>query len=501
MSLLKVENICKSFPGVKALDNVSLAYEKGEVHAMVGENGAGKTTLMRVITGIYAQDAGEIYFEDKKVKFQNTRESQDNGIAIIHQELNMPVNLSIAEYIFLGRMPVTKLGVVKRKAAGERCVELLRSVEIERGPETKISELTVAEQQLVEIARALSLNSKLIIMDEPTSALNKNETANLFKIIRSLRQRQVAIIYISHKMDEIFDITDRITVMRDGHVIATKPTKEFTHQEIVMMMTGKDLSDNYFARDGAVVSADHAGETPLLSVREISSAARNLKSVSFELYKGEVLGIAGLLGAGRTELFKAIFGADRKTSGEVVLNGSPVKINSTIDAVKAGIMLLPEDRKTEGLILQMSIQDNIMEPSLKAISTAGLVSRKKGKALAQDYTARMRIKCTSEEQTVGNLSGGNQQKVVFAKWLAAQPKVLMLDDPTRGIDVGSKHEIYGLIRDLANQGIGVIFVSSEMPELVGVCDRVLVMRDGEIVSEAVGAAINDNNLMMIATGT
>lgn len=501
MALLQVENICKSFPGVKALDNVSLAYEKGEVHAMVGENGAGKTTLMRVITGIYAQDEGSILFEGEKVKFHTTRESQDKGIAIIHQELNMPVNLSIAEYMFLGRMPATRLGIIKRGEAEKRCTELLRSVEIERDPGTKISELTVAEQQLVEIARALSLNSKLIIMDEPTSALNNNETANLFKIIRSLRQQEVAIIYISHKMDEIFDITDRITVMRDGRVIDTRLTRDFTHKEIVVMMTGKDLSDDYFAREGAATPSDHGKETPILSVRNISSSARNLRQVSFDLYKGEVLGIAGLLGAGRTELFKAIFGADRMTGGEILLNGAPVRIGSTIDAVRAGITLLAEDRKTEGLILQMSIQDNIIEPSLKAISTAGLVSWKKGKALAKEYTARMRVKCTGEEQVVGNLSGGNQQKVVFAKWLAAHPKVLMLDDPTRGIDVGSKHEIYGLIRELANQGIGVIFVSSEMPELVGVCDRVLVMRDGEIVSEAVGAAINDNNLMMIATGT
>lgn len=499
MSLLKVENICKSFPGVKALDDVTLEYEKGEVHAMVGENGAGKTTLMRVITGIYAQDEGEIYFEGEKVRFHNTRESQDKGIAIIHQELNMPVNLSIAEYMFLGRMPVTKVGTVKRKVAAERCKDLLTTVEIERDPRTKISELTVAEQQLVEIARALSLNSKLIIMDEPTSALNKNEAANLFKIIRNLKQQEVTIIYISHKMDEIFEITDRITIMRDGRVIGTKPTKSFTHEEIVMMMTGKDLSDNYFAKDESRAPASHEGRTPILSVQGITSNARNLNTVSFDLYEGEVLGIAGLLGAGRTELFKAIFGADRKTGGEVYLNGKPVKIRSTTDAVKAGIMLLPEDRKTEGLILQMSIRDNIIEPSLKAISKCGLLNRKKAKVLSKEYTQRMRVKCTSDAQTVGNLSGGNQQKVVFAKWLAAHPKVLMLDDPTRGIDVGSKHEIYEVIRDLANQGIGVIFVSSEMPELVGVCDRVLVMCDGSIVSEAIGDAINENNLMMIAT--
>lgn len=503
MALLKVENICKTFPGVKALSNVSLEFEKGEVHALVGENGAGKTTLMRVITGIYAQDEGDVFFEDEKVKFQNTRESQAKGIAIIHQELNMPINLTISEYMFLGRMPVNKLGVVHRKCAAEKARELLKTVEITRDPMTRIADLTVAEQQLVEIARALSYNSKLIIMDEPTSALNQNETENLFRIVRSLKQKDACIIYISHKMDEIFTITDRITVMRDGRVINTKNTCDCTHEEIVVMMTGRDLSSNYFAKDENVVSnvMSHEGETPILSVRNISSNARNLKEVSFDLYQGEVLGIAGLLGAGRTELFNAIFGADHKTQGETILNGERIDIRSTQDAVRAGIMLLPEDRKIEGLILQMTIQDNIIEPSLKELSTHGIVNKGKCRKTAQEYVQRIHVKCTSENQVVGNLSGGNQQKVVFAKWLAAHPKVLMLDDPTRGIDVGSKHEIYGLIRSLANEGIGVIFVSSEMPELVGVCDRVLVMRDGTIVSEAIGDAINDNNLMMIATGT
>lgn len=499
MALLKVENITKMFPGVKALKSVSLEYDKGEVHAMVGENGAGKTTLMRVITGIYEQDEGDIYFEGEKVRFHNTRESQDKGIAIIHQELNMPVNLTIAEYIYLGRLPVNKLGLVKRKEAAAQCRSLLDTVEIDRPPTTKISELTVAEQQLVEIAKALSLNSKLIIMDEPTSALNKNEAANLFQIIRSLREQQVTIIYISHKMDEIFEITDRITIMRDGCVIDTKPTKACTHEEIVMKMTGKNLSDNYFAKNQAGEAAVRQA-APILSVKNISSYARNLKTASFDLYKGEVLGIAGLLGSGRTELFRAIFGADRKTGGEIILNGKQLKIRSTRDAVREGIMLLPEDRKVEGLILQMTIRENILQPSLGAISSLGIVNKKKGSKIAEEYTTRMRVKCTSKEQVVGNLSGGNQQKVVFAKWLAAHPQVLMLDDPTRGIDVGSKHEIYGVIRELANQGIGVIFVSSEMPELVGVCDRILVMRDGEIVSEAVGDAINENHLMMIATG-
>lgn len=481
------------------MSDVTIEYQIGEVHAMLGENGAGKTTLMRVICGIYQPDSGEIFFEGQEIKFQNSRQSQEKGIAIIHQELNMPDNLTIAEYLFLGRMPVNKLGLVKRKYAIEKSRALLETVEVARSPATKISELTVAEAQLVEISRALSFDSKLIIMDEPTSALNQQETNNLFKIIRNLKKRDVTIIYISHKLDEIFEITDRITVMRDGCVVAEHLTKDCTHEMIVKLMTGKELSDNYFAKgeDGLI---NRTQSEPLLKVQNISSKARNLQTISFDLYKGEVLGIAGLLGAGRTEIFKTIFGAEPKTTGEIFLEGKPIEINNTGDAVKAGIMLLPEDRKAEGLILEMSIQENIMIPSLQSISSFGVVNKKKGKDLAKEYAGQLRVKCTSEDQIIGNLSGGNQQKVVFAKWLAAHPKVLMLDDPTRGIDVGSKHEIYGLIRELANKGIGVIFVSSEMPELVGVCDRVLVMCSGSIVGEAVGEAINDNNLMLMATG-
>lgn len=498
-TLLEVKNICKSFPGVKALSDVNIKYQVGEVHAMLGENGAGKTTLMRVICGIYHPDSGQIFFEGEEVRFQDSKESQDKGIAIIHQELDMPENLSIAEYMFLGRMPVNKTGIVKRKYAVEKSKELLEIVEVKRNPAVKISELTVAEKQLVEIARALSLNSKLIIMDEPTSALNQQETNNLFKIINSLKEKDVTIIYISHKLDEIFQITDWITVMRDGCVVAGHPTKDCSHEMVVKLMTGKELGNNYYAKDSDDRQKSASKEL-IMSVKNLSSKSNVLKKISFELYKGEVLGIAGLLGAGRTELFKTIFGAEPKSEGKIYLDGKEMKINSTKDAVKAGIMLLPEDRKVEGLILQMSIRENIVVPSLPDISTFGLVNKKKGKTIAKDYVGQLRVKCTSPDQIVGNLSGGNQQKVVFAKWLAAHPRILMLDDPTRGIDVGSKHEIYGLIRELANQGIGVIFVSSEMPELVGVCDRVLVMRDGEIVHEAVGNAINDNNLMLYATG-
>lgn len=498
-SILRIDNVCKSFPGVLALNHVSLEFEAGEVHALLGENGAGKTTLMRVICGIYHHDEGSVFFEGEEVRFQGIKQAQDRGIAIIHQELNMPVNLTIAQYLYLGRTPVNRLGIVKNKEQEAGSKALLERVDVHRKVTTKISSLTVAEQQLVEIARALSLNSKLVIMDEPTSALNNQETENLFTIIRNLKKQGVTIIYISHKLDEIFRITDRLTVMRDGRVVATHPTADCSHEMVVEMMTGKNLSDNYFAKGtGDAASADRG--TPILSVRNIASKARNLNGVSFDLYRGEVLGIAGLLGAGRTELFRAIYGADPKTSGSVTMNGREVKITSPSDAVKEGLMLLPEDRKTDGLILQMSIENNIVIPSLKKLSSFGILQRGKNREFAQKYSKQLNVKSTGVRQVVGDLSGGNQQKVVFARWLSAQPKVLMLDDPTRGIDVGSKHEIYTLIRNLAEEGIGVIFVSSEMPELVGVCDRVLVMRDGEIVAEAVGDAINENHLMLYATG-
>jgi len=495
--LLKIENICKSFPGVNALTDVSFDLSKGEVHALVGENGAGKSTLMRIICGIYQPDKGEIFIEGEPVKFQNARQSQENGIAIIHQELNMPVNLSIAEFMFLGRTP-TKFGIVDKKRAIQLSQKLIEVVEVNRSPSTKIFELTVAEQQLVEIAKALSLNSKLLIMDEPTSALNQQETENLFKIIRNLKEQGVTIIYISHKLNEIFEICDDITVLRDGRLIDIHLIKDSSHEKIVTLMTGKGMGEDYFSKATAVQRDPEEAE-PIMIVKDLASNSKKLKPVSFELYKGEVLGIAGLLGAGRTELFRAIFGADPKTQGEVIVNGKPVNIKSIPAAIKEGIVLLPEDRKLEGLVLELDINNNITIPSLKSLSTLGLVNKKKGKGISKDYSGQLRVKCTGIDQIVGNLSGGNQQKVVFAKWLAAHPKVIMLDDPTRGIDVGSKQEIYALIRDLANRGIGVIFVSSEMPELVGVCDRILVMRGGEIVSEAKGEAINENNLMLIAT--
>ena len=496
--LLKVVGMNKSFPGVQALTDVSFEMTKGEIHALVGENGAGKSTLMKIICGIYKPDKGEIIIDGKSVKFSSTRESQEGGVSIIHQELNMPVNLSIAEFMFLGRTP-TRLGMVQKKRALEEAQKLVEIVDINRDPATKIYELTVAEQQLVEIAKALSLNSKLLIMDEPTSALNQKETVNLFKIIRNLKEQGVTIIYISHKMNEIFEICDDIFVLRDGFLVGNHQIKDSSHELVVTMMTGKSMSEDYFSK-GAAAERDSYQSEPVLKVTEISTNSKKLKTVSFDLFQGEVLGIAGLLGAGRTELFRAIFSADKKTQGAVFLDGKQLDINSITDAIKEGIVLLPEDRKLEGLVLQLDIETNITIPLLRELASFGLVNKKKGKNVAKDYSKQLRVKCTGIDQVAVTLSGGNQQKVIFAKWLASKPKVILLDDPTRGIDVGSKQEIYALIRDLANRGIGIVFVSSEMPELIGVCDRILVMRNGEIVSEAKGEAINENNLMMLATG-
>ena len=496
--LLRIEHICKSFPGVRALNDVCIDINKGEVHAIVGENGAGKTTLMRILAGIYVKDSGTITFEGNEVNFSNTRDSQQHGIAIIHQELNLPTNISIAQNMYLGRLPHNALGMVDKRKLAEDAKKIMALVGLEVQPSTIINELSIAQQQLVEISKALSLESKLLIMDEPTSALNQQETHNLFKIIRSLKQQGVTIIYISHRLEEIFEISDGITIMRDGQVVATKRIGEVTHESIVMMMTGKTL-ENFFAKERSEESGATEREK-VLEIKGVDSSDKKLQKADFTLYKGEILGIAGLLGSGRTELVKAIFRAERRSGGDLILNGRKLRIRNPKEAVRNGIALLPEDRKAEGLLLGMDIMNNIAISSMGLVSRLAFINNRKRERLAGDMSKKLRVKSTSIRQVVKFLSGGNQQKVVFAKWLASNPKVLMLDDPTRGVDVGAKHEMYGLIRELANQGIGIIFISSEMPEVVGVSDRVLVMRNGRIVSEVREAAITENNLMLIATG-
>lgn len=497
-TLLRAVSICKAFPGVKALDCVNLEIESGEIHAIVGENGAGKSTLMKIFVGIYQPDLGEIFINGNQVKFDNTRDSQAQGLAIIHQELNIPTNLCIYEYLFLGRLITKKSGLLNKQKMIKDSERLLAIVGLNKAPTAKLDQLTIAEQQLVEITRALSMNNSLLIMDEPTSALNQQETQRLFQIIGDLKQTGVTIIYISHKLDEIQAIADRITIMRDGQVIETGNIGDYSHERIVMLMTGKVL-DDYFARDQGSRNSDEKGDL-VMEVKGLSSKTKNLNNINFELRKGEVLGIGGLLGAGRTELFKAIFGADKKSQGEIFIHGKKVEIHNPYEAVKAGIGFLPEDRKKEGLILQMDIGVNISLTLLDSITRFGFVNKNEGRKISNKQIEQLSIRTTGHQAIVQDLSGGNQQKVVFGKWLASNPKVLLLDDPTRGVDVGAKHEMYSLMRSLAQNGIGIVFVSSELPELVGVCDRVLVMRRGEIVYEAVGDCINENNLMLYATG-
>ena len=495
-TLIEVKNISKAYPGVQALENICLKINKGEIHAIVGENGAGKSTLMKILSGSENKDKGNIIFENKPVDIVSTKYAQSLGIAIVHQELNLLLNLGIHQNIFLSRIPVKKFGFVDWRKLFAMTEKLLQMVELSEGPATILGTLSIAKQQLIDITKALSFNSKLIIMDEPSSALNEKEVIMLFRIINNLKAKGVTIIYISHRLEEVFTIADRITVMRDGQVVGTKNRVKTTHQAIVKMMTGKTLKDFF---SSAHSSNDLRSNEIILEVKNISDK-RIIKNINFQLHKGELLGIAGLEGSGRTELLKAIFGANKMISGEIYLEGNKVKVRDPNDAVKKCIALLPEDRKLEGLLLDMNVKTNITLVILKKLAWFGWINRKKQKEKIDEMVKKVKIKLTNSDQLVKNLSGGNQQKVVVSKWLLAKPKVLLLDDPTRGIDVGSKHELYRIIRELANQGIGVIFVSSELSEVLHVSDRVLVIRNGKIISDFDKSEINEERIMFLVTG-
>jgi ribose transport system ATP-binding protein len=497
-TILNIKEISKAFPGVQALDKVSLELKKGEIHAILGENGAGKSTLMKILSGVYSKDSGEIYFDGKLTNIGSPRTAQNLGISIIHQELNLAQNIGVHQNIFMGRLPTKYWGLIDWKKLSEMSRQLLNEVQLDIDPATRIHDLTIAKQQLVEIAKALSFNLKVLIMDEPTSALNKQEVATLFKIMEKLKSQGVSIVYISHRMEEIFQVTDRITVMRDGKVIETKKTSETTNEQIVKMMTGKILND-YFAQEQPKTSFTSKQSQALLEINNISKT-KLLNNVALTLHKGEVLGIAGLLGSGRTELVRAIFGADPICAGEIFIEGEKVRFKSPKDAVKHGIALLPEDRKLHGALLTMSIRDNISFMVLKKLAPRWLIKRKRQANLANEYINKLRIKTPGHYQLVKNLSGGNQQKVIIAKWLAADPKIFLLDDPTRGIDVGAKAEIYQIIKDLAAQGKGIIFISSELPEVLKVSDRVLIMREGKIIKELAKSEISEERVMMLVTG-
>jgi len=492
--VLEAVHIHKRFPGVHALDDVSFAVAPGEVHALVGENGAGKSTLMKILAGAVQPDEGEIRMDGQSVTFTGPRDGQERGIGIIYQELNLVDALSVAENVFLGDLPRRPRmhWRTDRPELRRRTAELLARVGSHVSPETPVRILSVAQKQMVEIARALARNVRVLILDEPTSSLTAQETATLFGIIAGLRKRGVGIVYISHRLEEVFAIAQRVTVFRDGKLVGTLPVAEATEDGLVRMMVGRDLSHLF-------VRARETEGPVRLDVRGLRRVGV-LEDVSFSVRTGEVVGLAGLVGAGRTELARCIFGADRSDGGEILLDGEPVTIHSPRDAVRLGIGLVPEDRKLQALILRMAVRENISLPVLDRLGSPIFPSRKQERELVDGFIDGLRIRTPSMEQRVGALSGGNQQKVVLARWLATEPKILILDEPTRGIDVGAKAEVHALIARLAEQGVAILMISSELPEILGMSHRVLVMREGRIVADLPREEATEERIVAAATG-
>ena len=490
--ILTMKDIDKSFPGVHALDHVNFEVRKGEVHALMGENGAGKSTLMKVLTGIYTKDSGSIIFEGKEVEFHNTREAQDAGIVIVHQELNMLGHLTVAQNIFIGRE--FKKGIrIDDKKMNEEAAKLFERLHIDIDPTETMSNLTVGKQQMCEIAKAISHEAKVIIFDEHSAALTESEIEELFKIIRDLRKQQLGIVYISHRMDEIKVITDRVTVMRDGGYVGTLITNECTKDDIINMMVGRVIYED--PKTESAVPKD----APVVLKVEHLNAGRMVQDVSFELRKGEILGFSGLMGAGRTETARAIFGADPKTGGNIYINGEKVEINTPQDAVKCGIGYLSEDRKRFGIVVQKSVAENSTMASMENFIKGLFINKAKENKVAQEYVESLATKTPGVDQLVVNLSGGNQQKVVIAKWLIRNCDILIFDEPTRGIDVGAKNEIYKLMNRLAEEGKSIIMISSEMTEILRMSDRIVVMCEGRKTGEIDISEASQEIIMNMAT--
>jgi inositol transport system ATP-binding protein len=491
--MLEMIDITKEFPGVKALDGVQLKVKKGTVHALMGENGAGKSTLMKILIGIYTPDSGKIIFDGEELKFSNIKNALDKGISMIHQELSPIPNMTVAENIFLGREPSYKFtGWVKKKELEEKTRKLFEKLEIDIDPNVKMSELSIANTQMVEIAKAISYNSKLIIMDEPTSAITEKEVHHLFKIIRSLKKEGVSIIYITHKMDELAQITDEVTVLRDGKYIGTKSSDQITKDELIEMMVGRELNQIFHKQQVEIKEV-------ALSVKQLSKKGK-FENISFEVRKGEIVGFAGLMGSGRTEVLESVFGITPPDSGEIYIHGEKVNIRSTRDAIKYGMGLLTEDRKLTGLFLPLSVQDNMITVTIDQYTKGGFLNEKKIQDDCQRLSSQLAIKTPSLQQIIKNLSGGNQQKALIARWLLQDPDILFLDEPTRGIDVGAKSEIYNLIFELAKKGKAIVVVSSELPEILGLSDRIIVMHEGRKTGELSREEATQEKIMQLATG-
>jgi ABC-type sugar transport system ATPase subunit len=498
-SIISIDRVTKRFPGVVALSDVSFDIRRGAVHAIVGENGAGKSTLMKIISGVIPEFEGTLRLRGQPVQFSGTRDAERAGVSIIHQELNLVEQLSAAANIFLGRERRTRLGLLDDRGMERSAAALLDQLECQIAPSRPVGSLRVGDQQLIEIAKALSLEAEILIMDEPTSALTETEVARLFRIMRRLRERGVTILYISHKMDEVFELADRITVLRDGRLVRTVDRTAITPREVTHLMVGREIEETHLG------DARKAGE-PVLEVRNLSlpwpghARGWRLKNINFALRRGEILGFAGLMGAGRTELLECLFGsAQAAPSGEVLLDGRPALFRHPAAACRAGIALVTEDRKRLGIFPQMDVGENVTICTLREAAVAGLLRRGRERQMAARSVAELNVKSSGLDSAITSLSGGNQQKCIIARWLLTRPKVLLLDDPTRGIDVGAKAELYRLADRLCRDGLGIIVTSSELPELLTLCDRILVLCEGRITGEFTRAEATEQRIMEAAT--
>lgn len=494
-TVLEMKQIKKSFSGVHALGGIDFSVRKGEVHALLGENGAGKSTLIKILGGIYHPDEGEIFIHGNRVAIEKVTQAQHLGIGIIHQEIVLVPHLSVAKNIYLGREPVTRFGVVDDNKMINEAQKMIKKLGLDIDVTHPIAELTIAQQQMVEIVKAISFNTEILVMDEPTSSLSDEEVDKLFETISTLKSHGVSIIYISHRMEELFRISDRITVIRDGLYVGTRDTINTNSKELVSMMVGRTL-ESFYTRDyNDIERAPVVLEVKKLTSKEV------FKDVSFSVRKGEVLGFAGLVGAGRSEIMMSIFGCEpQRSSGTVLLNGREVNFTNSLQAIQSGIGFVPEDRKKQGLVLGNTVGYNITLASLRFIMQGIAISKKKRQATIDSYIDQLRIKTASPEAEVLSLSGGNQQKVVIAKWLATKPNLLILDEPTRGVDVGAKFEIYTIINKLAAEGIAIIFISSELPEIINMCDSVCVVRGGRLVKQIPKEKLSQEYIMHFAAG-
>ena len=490
--MIEMKGITKAFSGNVVLQDVEFTLLDGEIHALMGENGAGKSTMMKILSGIYTRDAGEVLVDGQGYTFTSPKDAENLGIHVIHQELNILPHLSVAENLFLGKEKTFGFGFLKTRQMNQEAAVLLKKLGLDVDVRQPAGSLSVGKQQIIEIAKAINSNAKYIVMDEPTAALTDREIQTLFETIRELKAKGISFVYISHRMEEIFAICDRITILRDGEYVGVREIAKTTFDEIVQMMVGRELGERFPSRNAEI------GEVALKV--EGLTCANSCEDISFELRKGEVLAFAGLMGAGRTEVAQAIFGYRKKSKGNLYINGQAVNIKNPIQAMQYGVGFVTEDRKTEGLVLDFSIKENMFMTNLKSIAKSGIIQAKQEESEALKYIEQLKIRCAGPSQRVGSLSGGNQQKVVIAKWLGTKPDILILDEPTRGVDIGAKKEIYSIVNKLAEEGVAILMISSELPEVIGMADRVLVMHEGKKTAVLEKSELTQETIMHFATG-